>query len=435
MPTSLELENTNLYEANLRGANLSAANLQGANLFKANLAMATLRRVNLSTSNLTFANLRWANLRFANLSNSIIDYTDLRLADLSGASLFGVKGLGTVKRDESDESLCLPAKIRYKIGVSYQNVKKLPFVAALQKSVEDSAAQRQDLDLTEKDAEGCVQKELVNVNGMLEDIDCLAFEAVSLNDSKASIEAANLNGVPVVEFNVKANGGNSVTFVGSEHAESGDWLARWLIHFQKESGKGVKGIYLRAEGEITDVARNYALKARFKRLGITDKIIKIVTEISAGYDREKAKAEINALLTSNSDIDFIIANNDSMILGALDAIEERGMGGRIALAGIDGFPETLKDIKRGKIRATVFQDPERQGAGAIQACVDYLNRKDLDKEILISFTLVTIKNVDEVAKIAARDYLPSSLNRFPDAPTVHCLKPGGEPPAGAGTVE
>jgi ABC-type sugar transport system substrate-binding protein len=90
-----------------------------------------------------------------------------------------VKGLEKAKRDDSDESL--PTKIQYKIGVSYQDL-KLPFVAALQKSVGKSA--QEDVDLTEKDAEGSVQKELDDVKGMLENVDCLAFEAVSLDDSK-----------------------------------------------------------------------------------------------------------------------------------------------------------------------------------------------------------------------------------------------------------
>jgi ABC-type sugar transport system substrate-binding protein len=93
-----------------------------------------------------------------------------------------------------------------------------------------------------------------------------------------------------------------------------------------------------------------------------------------------------------------------MVLGALDALDEHRIGGKVALAGIDGLPETLKEIKRGRIKATIFQDPELQGAKAIKACVDCLKRKELDKEILIPFTLVTIDNVDEFKEIADRVY-------------------------------
>lgn len=409
---NVNLQGADLHRANLQGANLQGANLVGANLQKANLREAILREANLSMANLQGADLYKANissatLRKADLTAADLNAADLRLANLRFANLRGVKGIETAMHDESDDSGS--TKIRYKIGVSYQNG-KFPFVAALQKSVQDRA-KKLGVDLIQADAQDDVQRELHNVNEMLDSIDCLAFEAVTIDESKASIYASNLKGVPVIQFNGeadfngKANYGDWVTFVGSAQAESGDLLAQWLIRFQEQSGKDVvKGIYLRGvKGQVTDVARYDALEARLKRLGFTDKI-NFLTETFADYDREKAKATVKSLLPSSSDLDFIIANNDSMVLGALDALDEHGIGGKVALAGIDGIPEALDDIKNGRIKATVFQDPERQGAGAIQACVDYLNGKELDKEILIPFKLVTIDNAAEFKKIADRVY-------------------------------
>ncbi len=68
-------------------------------------------------------------------------------------------------------------------------------------------------------------------------------------------------------------------------------------------------------------------------------------------------------------------------------------------------PELLEAIKKGDLSATVFQNPEGQGAGGVRACVDHLSGKKLAKEILIPFELVTKANVDKFVAIANRVYI------------------------------
>jgi ABC-type sugar transport system substrate-binding protein len=289
------------------------------------------------------------------------------------------------------------------IGVSYQAL-RFPFVAALQRAAQ-ARARALGVRLVEADAGNDVAAELSNVENLLQQsIGCLAFEATSLDGSIASIEAANRSGVPVVQFNGRANGGRSLTFVGSEQRESGDLLGQWLAAQLAKSGRtALRGLYLRGlAGQVTDLARSEALRARLDRDGIAAKIELI--EQHADYDRATAQARAEAVLAAHPDLDFIVANNDDMILGALEAVEASGRGGRLALAGVDGLPETLARIAEGRIAATVFQDPEGQGAGAIQACADHLAGKPLPPQILIPFELVTAENAAAFAARAKRVY-------------------------------
>ena len=113
------------------------------------------------------------------------------------------------------------------IGISYQNL-AFPFVAALQKAAQN-ACEALDVECIEADAVNDTAKELTNVESMLsKGITCLAFEAASLEASVASINAANQKGVPVVQFNGKAGGGDYITFVGSAQTNSGVKLDRFL---------------------------------------------------------------------------------------------------------------------------------------------------------------------------------------------------------------
>ncbi len=290
-----------------------------------------------------------------------------------------------------------------RVGVSYQAL-RFPFVAALQRAAL-ARASALGVELVEADAGNDVATELANVeNLLLQGIACLAFEATSLDGSLASIEAANRAGVPVVQFNGRARGGESVSFVGSDQRESGDLLGGWLVEQLRASGKpSLRGLYLRGlAGQVTDLARSEALHARLEREGLRSRIELI--EQHADYDRGRAQGVSESLLAAHPELDLIVANNDDMILGALEAVEARGLGGRVALAGVDGLPETLTRIAEGRIAATVFQDPEGQGAGAIQACADHLAGRPLAPEILIPFELVHAGNVAGFAERARRVY-------------------------------
>jgi inositol transport system substrate-binding protein len=290
------------------------------------------------------------------------------------------------------------------IGISYQNL-AFPYVAALQKAAQNACTALK-VQCLETDAVNDTDKELKNVESMLaKGIDCLAFEAASLKASVASIDAAAKKKVPVVQFNGKAEGGTYVSFVGSEQPDSGAQLAVYLIDLYKKLGKpALKGIYLRGvAGQVTDIARNDGLKNGLKSANLLDKIS--FTEQHADYDRGKGQSVTESLLTKDKNYDFIVANNDDMILGAVQVVRQFNLVGKIHMAGVDGLPEALEAIRKGELDATVFQDPEGQGGGGVWGCYLALSGVKLPKDILIPFKLVTKANVDDFMAIAKRVYV------------------------------
>ena len=293
---------------------------------------------------------------------------------------------------------------QWTIGVSYQNL-AFPYVAALQKAAQNACSALK-VKCVETDAVNDTDKELKNVESMMaKGIDCLAFEAASLKASVASLEAAAKKKVPVVQFNGKAEGGTYVTFVGSEQPDSGAQLAVYLADLYKKLGKPhLKGIYLHGvAGQVTDIARNDGLKNGLKAANLTDKFTFV--EQHADYDRGKAQSVTESLLTKDKNYDFIVANNDDMILGALQVVRQFKLVGKIHMAGVDGLPEALEAIKKGELDATVFQDPEGQGGGGVWGCYLALSNVKLPKDILIPFKLVTKANVDDFLAIAKRVYV------------------------------
>jgi inositol transport system substrate-binding protein len=296
------------------------------------------------------------------------------------------------------------AQEKITIGISNPNL-AFPFAAALQKAGDDTC-KALDINCISTDAALDTDRELRNVEGMLgKGIQCLDFVAASLDASVASIQAANQKGVPVVQFNGKAHGGDYVTFVGSEQSDSGVKLGQYLAGLYKQLGKEkLRGVYLRGvAGQVTDIARNDAMKGYLQSAGLGDKIA--FTEQYADYDRGKAQAVTESLLTKDKTYDFIVANNDDMILGALQVVRQFDLIGKMHMSGVDGLPEALAAIKKGELDATVFQDPEGQGAGGVWACYLTVKGVKLPKDLLIPFTVVTKDNVDSFIAIANRVYV------------------------------
>ena len=209
----------------------------------------------------------------------------------------------------------------------------------------------------------------------------------------------------MVQFNGKAGGGDYVSFIGSEQTDSGAKLGAYLQGLHKSLGKDkLRGIYLRGvAGQVTDIARNDGMKNYLSSAGLADKFEFV--EQYADYDRAKAQAVTESMLTKDKAYDFIVANNDDMILGALQTVRQFNLTGKVHMSGVDGLPEALAAIKSGELDATVFQDPEGQGGGGVWGCYLAVKGVKLPKDILIPFTLVTKDNVDAFTAIADRVYV------------------------------
>jgi ABC-type sugar transport system substrate-binding protein len=293
---------------------------------------------------------------------------------------------------------------QWTIGVSYTDV-SISYIAALQKAVQNKAKEM-GVKIIEVDAKNDTNIELSNVENLLQQKILLLFEGASLKASGASIEAANKANVPVVHFNILAEGGQYVTFVGSNQIDSGIIMGKQIVKLHKELGKPtLKGIYMRGiAGYITDEIRNQGVKDTLKEAGIADKIV--WTEQHADFSRAKAQSVAESILSKSSDYDFVIANGDDMILGALGAVKSAGLLGKVRLfCSVDGLPEVLDGIKAGEIVSTVFQNPEGQAQGGIMAATMYLDgRKDLPKQILIPFVLTDKSNLGDITAIADRVY-------------------------------
>ena len=99
--------------------------------------------------------------------------------------------------------------------------------------------------------------------------------------------------------------------------------------------------------------------------------------------------------------DVIVAANDDMALGALEALKARNLLGKVKLIGFDALPEALGQIKAGNLTATIEQLPGGQVRGALQALVAFLrDGKKPDQQVtLLTPIAITSDNLNEAERL------------------------------------
>jgi len=81
---------------------------------------------------------------------------------------------------------------------------------------------------------------------------------------------------------------------------------------------------------------------------------------SAQWDRTQAYNDTKAMLVAHPDIDGVWTANDDMAMGAIQALKEAGLAGKVLVSGCDGIPEMFDAIKSGLAAATILNDGKYQ---------------------------------------------------------------------------
>lgn len=211
--------------------------------------------------------------------------------------------------------------------------------------------------------------------------DAVLINLVDAATAQQCIEAAGdmkvvfVNRVP--EDTSVLTAGSSAAVVSDENT-SGYYQGEFLANYFKEQGKtDIK--YLMLQGTLGLVHTEQRSASVLK--GLADNGInatEAAAPLVAEYDRATAMDMISPLLTT-TEFDCIIANNDAMALGAVEAMKAQGLDPTsIPIVGIDATVDGVQAIKDGTLAMTVFQDANGQGYGAVKAAANLIEGKPIN---------------------------------------------------------
>ncbi len=280
---------------------------------------------------------------------------------------------------------------QYKIGFIVKTMSN-PYFARMKDGAEQAVEDFNiELDWVSAEKHTDIAGQLRLVEDMLQkDIDAIVINPSGPKAIVPAIGKANEKGIPVVIVDTRAEGGDTVTFVGLDNEKAAEKMAHYVADYLNEKGKiaileGVRG-HSTAEERLTGY---YNVLDEYPN-------IEVVAAQAADWDRSKGMSVTENILQSNPGLDFIISSNDEMAAGAIRAIRANGKMGEIKVVGFDATKEALEDIKDGYLLATVESVPDKQAYVSIEAAIDYLDGKEVDSEISVPVTIVDKENVDEV---------------------------------------
>jgi ABC-type sugar transport system substrate-binding protein len=98
--------------------------------------------------------------------------------------------------------------------------------------------------------------------------------------------------------------------------------------------------------------------------------------------------------------DVIVAANDDMALGAIEAV--KASGNEIPVIGFDALPEALASIKAGELTASVEQFPGEQSRTALRILVDHVRngKEPASNLVLLTPVAITTDNFDQAERLS-----------------------------------
>lgn len=251
-----------------------------------------------------------------------------------------------------------------------------------------------------EDAQGDVAKQLDQINNFIASgVSAIIVNAVDTSATQAMSDAAAAANIPLVYVNRQPINVDTLpdnqAFVASNEVDSGTLETLEVCRLLKEAGKAEANVYV-MQGELSNQAAVQRTADVHDVIGGPDCGVKvnIIDEQTANWSRDEAQTLMTNWLSTGTAFDAVIANNDEMAIGAIQAMKAANIDmATVIVGGVDATQDALAAIAAGDQDLTVFQDAAGQGSGAVDAAVKLAAGEAVEQKVYIPFQLVTPANM------------------------------------------
>ena len=278
------------------------------------------------------------------------------------------------------------------------------FLTVLRNGIQ-AQADASGLSVQIEDAQNDVAKQLDQINNFAASgVDAIIVNPVDTSATQAMTDAAAAAGIPLVYVNRQPINVDTLpdnqAFVASNEVDSGTLETIEVCRLLKEKGKDNANIYVMM-GELSNQAavQRTADIHDVMAAGKCAVTLNIIDEQTANWSRDQAQNLMTNWLSTGTAFDAVIANNDEMAIGAIQAMKAAGLSmEEIVVGGIDATQDALAAMQAGDLDVTVFQNAAAQGSGSLDAAVKLAKGESVDKKVYVPFELVTPANIDNYLK-------------------------------------
>ncbi len=282
----------------------------------------------------------------------------------------------------------------YRIAFSIPGL-NFPFFVHMDRAIKAAAAEMGDVEIITLDGQDNTEKQVADLESVItQGLDGLIVSPRTTEGVGEAIQAVIDAGIPVVTVDRRAEGVNGLlAHVGAENVLGGEAQGQALVDmfpdgaviFELLGTPGASPAIDRSAGlhNVIDAAGNFTIPC----------------QQTGEFNRAKGLSVTESCLGATPDPAAIVAANDDMALGAVEAAKAAGLS--VPIIGYDALPEALKAIQAGDLYGSVEQFPGQQVATSLQTIMDFITAGTTPANDVIFITpkMITIDNIDEAERL------------------------------------
>ncbi len=251
-----------------------------------------------------------------------------------------------------------------------------------------------------EDAQNDVAKQLDQINNFIASgVSAIIVNPVDTSATQAISDAAAAANIPLVYVNRQPINVDSLpdnqAFVASNEVESSSQGFTEQCNQWAAAGKTEVSVYV-MQGELSNQAavqrtQNYYDVMEAGKCAVK---VNIIDQQTANWSRDQAQTLMTNWLSTGTAFDGVLANNDEMALGAIQAMKAANIDmASVIVSGVDATQDALASMQAGELDITVFQNAAAQGGGALDAATKLAAGEAVDQKVYVPFELVTPANI------------------------------------------
>jgi len=264
-------------------------------------------------------------------------------------------------------------KKRMKVGIVLDNLREERW--RREREILSKRCERLGAEVLETVANGDAGLQLQQAEDLLgQGAQGLIIVAVDAERMASVVDLAIRKKVKVIAYDRLIRNCDLDLFVAYDGVQMGQWMADYCLKRQPE------GNYFLLLGSEVD---NTAIRLREGQHSVLDPLIRAgkVQFLGEGWtpdwSPEKAHQIVKNLLAQGKKPDAIIASNDGTAGGAVKALKEFGLAGKVLVTGMDAELDACKRIVRGEQTMTIYMPVRLQATRAAEALVLLLQNQEI----------------------------------------------------------
>jgi ribose transport system substrate-binding protein len=222
-------------------------------------------------------------------------------------------------------------------------------------------------------------------------VDALVLSPLDDRALLRPVADARRAGIPTVIFNSALQGEEHVAFISTDNYQGGAMAARAMGRLTGGRGRlilirlkvGVEGTTKREEGFLA------TLRAEFPEITV------LSDNQYAGTSTEMAYQTMENLLSRFADVEAVFTPNESTTFGALRALQDHGLAGKVIHVGFDASAKLIEALEKGELHGLVLQEPFTMGYLSLKTAVAHLRGEPFEKTVATALVLATPDNMHE----------------------------------------